>query len=61
MTAVMDTPSRGNVLAPALAALDRREALMAAARATCAHLADGAPVDPDPDYQPRHLPRSPHA
>lgn len=49
MSAVLDPP--GGVLAPRLAALDRREAL---ARALAAHMADGPAVDPDPDYQPKH-------
>lgn len=33
------------------AALDRREQQ---ARALAAHMADTPPVDPDPDYTPRH-------
>lgn len=59
MSAVLDPPT-GGVLAPALAALERREQLMAAARASIRHLADGPPVDPDPGYQPRHR-RTPDA
>lgn len=54
-----DTPPAGHLLiGRRIAALDRREAL---ARALARHLADGAPVEPDPEYQPRHFPRSPHA
>jgi hypothetical protein len=56
VTAVMEPPADG-VLGPRLAALDRREALARAADGG-AHYAPGPCADPEPDYQPRHLPRS---
>ncbi len=57
MTAVMDPPPAQGPLALQLAALDRREALARAADGG-AHYAPGPCADPEPDYQPRHLPRS---
>lgn len=56
MTAVME-PAAG-VLAPAIARLADREQLMDAAlesaRAAAGHMAAGEPLDPDPEYRPKH-------
>lgn len=54
MTVLAETTHVGAwhpVIAPRIAALDLREQL---ARSLAAHMADAPPVDPDPDYMPRH-------